>query len=204
MIYQFKMKVNSVGSLLQATHLTLSHSVHWHAQLSQITAIVRLCYSIRQLQLSEYTCLWENRISGRSMYAAVTLGGAVPISASGNRNTSGWPLYITRCLCIRERCRMKSEEKLHLCTFRIWCTWQLHKLNAQLHSCLRGFRRKATATAAAATAATTATTATTAIVLLFPAQGPRKILSSLRKMQNSTRSDGAYTCQSIATINSII
>ena len=27
-----------------------------HAQLSQITAIVQLCYSIGQLQLSEYTC----------------------------------------------------------------------------------------------------------------------------------------------------
>ena len=30
------------------------HSVCLHAQLSRITAIVRLCYSIRQLQLSEY------------------------------------------------------------------------------------------------------------------------------------------------------
>ena len=33
-----------------------------HAQLSQITAIVRLCNSIAQLQLSQYTCWWENRI----------------------------------------------------------------------------------------------------------------------------------------------
>ena len=31
-------------------------SVRLHAQLSQITAIVRLCYSIGQLHLSEYTC----------------------------------------------------------------------------------------------------------------------------------------------------
>ena len=36
----------------EPTHL----SVRLHAQLSQITATVRLCYSIRQLQLSEYTC----------------------------------------------------------------------------------------------------------------------------------------------------
>ena len=66
-----------------------------HAQLSRITAIVRLCYSIRQLQLSEYTCRWENRIIGRSMSYPGTLGGAVPISTSGNRATSGWPLYVT-------------------------------------------------------------------------------------------------------------
>ena len=51
------------------------------------------------------------------------LGGAVPISSSGNRATSGWPLYATSCLGIRERWRTKSEEKLHLCTFHIWCTW---------------------------------------------------------------------------------
>ena len=44
--------------------LILNHSVRLHAQLSQITAIVRLCYSTRQLQLSEYTCRWENRIIG--------------------------------------------------------------------------------------------------------------------------------------------
>ena len=37
-------------------------SVRLHAQLSQITAIVQLCHSIRQLQLSEYTCRWENQI----------------------------------------------------------------------------------------------------------------------------------------------
>ena len=30
-----------------------------------------------------------------SMSYPGTLGGAVPISTSGNRNTSGWPLYIT-------------------------------------------------------------------------------------------------------------
>ena len=42
----------------------LQQSVRLHAQLSRITAIVRLCHSIRQLQLSEYTCRWENRIIG--------------------------------------------------------------------------------------------------------------------------------------------
>ena len=117
-------------------------SVCLHAQLSQITAIVRLCCSIRQLQLSEYTCRWENGITGRSMSYPGTLGGAVPISTSGNRVT-GWPLYVTSCLGIRERCCTKSEEKLHLFTFRIWCTWSLHKLDAQWRSCLRWFWRKA-------------------------------------------------------------
>ena len=37
-------------------------SVRLHAQLSRITAIVRLRYSTRQLQLSEYACRWENRV----------------------------------------------------------------------------------------------------------------------------------------------
>ena len=104
----------------------MTHSVCLHAHLSQITAIVRLCCSVRQLQLSKYTCRWENRITGQSMPYPGTLVGAVPISTSGNRNTSGWPLYITSnnklCLGIRERWRTKSKEKLHLCTFGIWCT----------------------------------------------------------------------------------
>ena len=39
-----------------------THSVCLHAQFSQITAIDRLCCSIRQLQLSEYTCRRENQI----------------------------------------------------------------------------------------------------------------------------------------------
>ena len=103
------------------------HSVHLHAQLSGITAIVQLCYSVRQLQLSEYTCRWENHIIGWSVSYPGTIGGAVPISTSGNRATSGWPLYITRnnklCLGFRERWRTEMEMKLHLCTFRIWCTW---------------------------------------------------------------------------------
>ena len=42
-------------SLALCVHLT-HQSVPLHAQLSQITAIVQLCYSIRQLQLSENTC----------------------------------------------------------------------------------------------------------------------------------------------------
>ena len=59
------------------------------------TCIVRLCYSIRQLQLSEYTCRWENQIIGRSMSDPGMIGGAVPISTSGNRAISGWPLNVT-------------------------------------------------------------------------------------------------------------
>ena len=85
----------------------------------QITAIVQLHYSIRQLQLSEYTCRWENQIIGRSISYPGTIGGAVPISTSSNRATSGWPLYVTSSdklyLGIRERWRTKSMTKLHLC-----------------------------------------------------------------------------------------
>ena len=103
--------------------LRLSVSVRLHSQLSQITAVVRLCCSIRQLHLSENICRRENRITGRSMYATGTIGGAVVISPSGNRNTSSWPLYVTSCLGIRERWRTKSETKLHLCTLRICCSW---------------------------------------------------------------------------------
>ena len=66
----------------------INHSVSLHAQLSQITAIARLCYSIRQLQLSEYTCRWENRIIGWSVTYTGMIGGAVPISTSCNRATS--------------------------------------------------------------------------------------------------------------------
>ena len=132
-------------------------SVRLHAQLSQITAIVPLCCSIRQLQLSQYTCRWANRITGRSMSYPGTIGGAVPISTSGNRNTSDWPLYVTSCLGIRERWRTKSETKLHFCTFCIWYTWSLHKLDAQWRSCLRWFRRKSAAA-----------------ILLLPAYGPER------------------------------
>ena len=42
-----------------------SQSVRLHAQLSRITAVVRLCYSIGHLQLSEYTYWWENQIIGQ-------------------------------------------------------------------------------------------------------------------------------------------
>ena len=114
-------------SIISMFHVRMCHSVRLHAQFSQITAIVRLCYSIRQLQLSEYTCWWENQIIGWNMSYPSTIGGAVPISTSGNRNTSSWPLFLTSnnklCLGIRERWRTKSEMKLHLCTFCIWCSW---------------------------------------------------------------------------------
>ena len=59
---------------------------------SRITAIVWLCYSVGQLQLSKYTCRWENWITGRSMSYHSTMGGAVPISTNGNRATSICPL----------------------------------------------------------------------------------------------------------------
>ena len=61
------------------TLLDRRHTVRLHAQLSRITAIVRPCCSIRQLQLSEYTCRWEDRITGWSMSHPGMIGGAVTI-----------------------------------------------------------------------------------------------------------------------------
>ena len=87
------------------------HSVRLHAQFSRITAIVGLCYSIRQLQSSEYTCWWENRIIGWSMSYHGTIFGAVPISTSGNRNISGWPLYVTSSNKPRRHSRKMAYEE---------------------------------------------------------------------------------------------
>ena len=87
-----------------------SLSVRLHAQFSRITAIVRLCYSIRQLRLSEHT--WDEKIGllGRSMLYPGTTGGAVSISTSGKRNTSSWPLYITSNKLPRHSRKMAYEE----------------------------------------------------------------------------------------------
>ena len=109
--------VVSLGSLRRADRQTdatrpvrstwRDPTVRLQAHLSRITAIVRLCYSIYMLgRKSDH---WYDRWT-------------VPISTSGTRSTSGWPLYIASCLGIRERWRSKSETKLHLCTFHIWCT----------------------------------------------------------------------------------
>ena len=68
--------------------------VRLHAQLNPIKAIVRICSAIGHLQLSEYTWRWVIRFIGRNMSCSGTIGGAVPISTSGNRAT-GWPLYVT-------------------------------------------------------------------------------------------------------------
>ena len=79
-----------------------SHSVRLHAHLSRITAIVRLCYSTRQLQLSEYTCPWENWIIGRRISYPGTIG---------NRNTSGWPLYVTSNYKLPQHLRKMAYEE---------------------------------------------------------------------------------------------
>ena len=71
-----------------------SHSVCLHAKLNQIKAIIWLCSSIGQLELSEYTWRWEHPLIGRNMSCPGTIGGAVPISTSGNRATV-WPVYVT-------------------------------------------------------------------------------------------------------------
>ena len=151
----------------------VSHSVSLLAQVSQITAIVWLCYSIRQLQLSKYTCLWENRIIGWSMSYPGTLGGAVPISTSGKRVPSGWPLYVT------------SNNKLHRHSRKM--AWRARQnyifvhfvYDVQWRSCLRLFQRKDAAT-----------------VLLLLAHGPGKEILCLCRTQNQIQSDGTYTCRS--------
>ena len=82
-------------------------SLRLHAQLSPITAVLWLCYSIRQLQLSWVYMPVRKSKYWLSMSYPGMIGGTVVISTSGNRATSGWSLYITSnnklCLGIRER-----------------------------------------------------------------------------------------------------
>ena len=71
--------------------------------LNRTTAIVRVYMPVRK---SNY---WP---TGR---LATTIGGAVPVSTSGNRATSGWFLYVTSnnklCLGIWQRWRTKSKNE---------------------------------------------------------------------------------------------
>ena len=71
-----------------------THSVRLHAQLNPIKAIVWLCSTIGQLQLSGSTWRLVNRFIGWSVSCPGTIGGGVPISTGGSRAT-GWPLYVT-------------------------------------------------------------------------------------------------------------
>ena len=75
-----------IFTFLQCTHL-YQYSVRLHAQLNLIKAIGKL-------QLSSSTRRRVNRFIARSMSHPGAIGGAVPISTSGNRAT-GWPLYVT-------------------------------------------------------------------------------------------------------------
>ena len=87
------------------------------SQLSRITAIVRLYYSIRQLQLSKYTCWGENQIIGWSISYPSTIGGAILISTSGNRATSGWPLYVTSNNKLPRHSRKMAHEEQDEATY---------------------------------------------------------------------------------------
>ena len=84
----------SLQTYSEVSHCFKKRSVRLHAQLNSIKAIARLCSSIGQLQLSAYKWRWVNRFIGQSVSCPGTIGGAVPISTSGNRAT-GWPLYVT-------------------------------------------------------------------------------------------------------------
>ena len=161
-----------------------SLTVRLHAHLSQITAIVRLCYSIRQLQLSEYTCRWKNRIIGWSMSYPSTKGGTVPISTSGNRSTSDWPLYVTSSNKLPWHSRKMAYEERDK-ALSLYISYMVYMIITQTRcSLLRWFWRKDTA----------------AIPLLL-AHSPRKEISRLRRAQNPIQSDRTYTCRSNATIN---
>ena len=79
---------NSISLTKWRLHIRL------HAQLNLIKAIVRLCSSNGQLQLSEYTYRKSINWPKPTMSYPGTIGGAVPISTSGNKATS-WPLCVT-------------------------------------------------------------------------------------------------------------
>ena len=80
--------------------------------LNQTTAVVRVYMLVRK---SNY---WAKR--GVPWYDRWSC-----ISTSSNRPTSGWPLYVTSCLRIRERWRRNTKTKLHLCTFRIYIVYMI-------------------------------------------------------------------------------
>ena len=136
---------------------SFEQSVRLPAQFSRITAIVRPCYSIRQLQLFEYTCQWENRIIGQSMSHPGTIGGAVPISTSGNRATSGWPLYVTSNNKLHRHSRKTAYEKRDEAA-TLYISFMVYMIITQTRSFLPWFRRKGAAVA----------------VLLLPAHDPGK------------------------------
>ena len=84
-----------------------------HAQLNPIKAIVRLCSAIGQQQLSNSTRQRVIWFIGRSMSCPGTIGGAGPISTSGNRAT-GWPLYDTSNNKLRQHSKkMFSVDSCH-------------------------------------------------------------------------------------------
>ena len=115
----------------------MNQSVRWHAQLNLIKAIVRLCSSIGQLQLSDYTKesinwtkhvipryvafspnTWEEKCGGNVVgfiyfflffYKCSLIAGAVPISTKGNRATD-WPLYVTSNNKLRQHSRMMFSD----------------------------------------------------------------------------------------------
>ena len=120
---RFKFTFRCVGAI----YTVAWHSVRLHAQLSRITlAIVRLCYPSDNCNCS-------------SIHAGEKIG-----SLDGSCHSPVWWVALhpfqqvvtepppadlftsqaaTNCLGIRERWCTKSETKLHLCTFHIWCTW---------------------------------------------------------------------------------
>ena len=131
----------------EVTVLTVVVTVTMWRSISTLTCTAWSDYSysstmlLRQLQLSEYTCLWENQIIGRSVSYSHTISGAVPILTRGNGDTSDWPLYVTSnnnlCLCIRERW-YTSFIFVHF----VSGVHDYDTLDAQWRACLRLFRRK--------------------------------------------------------------
>ena len=162
---------------LQSLHVT--QETVSTAQLSRIAAIVWLSYSIRQLQLSESTFQWENQFIGRSMSYHSTIDGAVPISTSGNRASSGWPLYVTS----------NNELPRHSIKYKEWdeatslyITYMVYMIITQTR-CTMAFLL--------------------AVILEESSPLRRPISCLLPREEHKIRiqSDRTYTCKSNATIN---
>ena len=77
---------------LSSTLPTFIQSVRLHAQLSQITAIVRLCYSVRQLQLSVYTCGEKIRLLAEACHTRVRYVALYPFQLAVIKSPPADPL----------------------------------------------------------------------------------------------------------------
>ena len=107
------------------------------AHLIRITAIVWLCYSIRQLQSSDYTCQWENWIIGRSMSYPFQLVVIKPPPADLFRS-----LATTNSASAFEKDGIRRARSYIFAHFIYGVHDNYTNADAQWRSCLRWFWRK--------------------------------------------------------------